>query len=103
MSGYCRRSGQTPQAFGRPKDGVWYRHTDGWNDVREDLGGLEALKRGIEKIHKMGQHLTLYVEFYIVPMESELYDHKPHAVYWRVYDSNQNRDFEYSDEYYFYM
>jgi len=61
------------------------------------------MKRGIEKIHKMGQHITLYVEFYIVPMESELYDHKPHAIYWRVYDSNQNRDFEYSNEYYFYM
>ncbi len=108
---FCRRSGQTSDVTDGihlpcgylSKDGVWKRHTDGWNEIREDLGGAEAMRQGIEKIHKMGQHFTLYVEFYIVPMESELYEHKPEAIYWTTYDSKHQRMTIYQNEYYFHM
>jgi len=47
-------------------------HTDGDNIVREDMGGAEALRDGIAAVHRLGLHVTLYVEGYIVHNESEL-------------------------------
>lgn len=47
-------------------------HTDGDNIVRPDMGGAEALRDGIEGVHRLGLHTQLYVEGYIVSKESEL-------------------------------
>lgn len=47
-------------------------HTDGDNIVREDMGGAEALREGIEGVHRLGLHTQLYVEGYIVANVSEL-------------------------------
>ncbi len=58
------------------------RHTDGFNIVRKDLGGAQGLKEGVEKVHKMGKRVTLYVEGLIVPGESDLFAEKPEAHDW---------------------
>jgi len=47
-------------------------HTDGDNVVREDLGGAQAMRKGIAAVHRLGLHATLYIEGYIVHKESEL-------------------------------
>jgi len=58
------------------------RHTDGVNVVRKDLGGAQGLKEGVEKVHKLGRRVTLYVEGLIVPGESDLFSEKPEAKDW---------------------
>ena len=47
-------------------------HTDGDHGIREDMGGAEALREGIEGVHRLGLHAQLYVDGYIVYKESEL-------------------------------
>jgi hypothetical protein len=47
-------------------------HTDGDNLVREDLGGVAALREGFAGVRKLGLHSTLYIEGYIVHKESDL-------------------------------
>ena len=68
------------------------RHTDGWNVVRDDLGGAEALRRGIEKVHAMGKLVSLYVEGLIVPRESELFRQRPEALEWRYTNPDGSHD-----------
>ena len=53
---YCRQS-QVPALGddGSPLGPQPRRHTDGWNEVREDLGGTAALARGVEAVHRMGR------------------------------------------------
>ena len=58
------------------------RHTDGVNIVREDLGGAEGLRRGIDLAHKKGKKVMLYVEGLIVPKESSLFSLHPEAKNW---------------------
>lgn len=64
------------------------RHTDGWNEMRQDLGGMPAFRRGVEAVHRMGRRITLYVEGLIVPEESELFDHLPSARDWVVVNAD---------------
>ena len=47
-------------------------HTDGDNIIREDLGGADALREGIVGVHRLGKHVILYVEGYIVHQDSDL-------------------------------
>lgn len=47
-------------------------HTDGDNIIREDMGGVQAMRDGIADVHRLGLHATLYIEGYIVHKESEL-------------------------------
>ena len=51
---------------------LYNKHTDGDNVIREDLGGAEAMRDGIEGVHRYGLHTTLYIEGYIVYKDSEL-------------------------------
>ena len=67
-------------------DATAYRHTDGWNTPRADLGGMEALRQGVEGVHRNGKRITLYVEALIVPQESELFAHIPGARDWVVHN-----------------
>ena len=57
-------------------------HTDGWNEVRRDMGGAEALRRGINSLDRKHRRVMLYIEGLITPPESELYVHKPEAADW---------------------
>ncbi|HOU10343.1 MAG TPA: DUF6259 domain-containing protein [Clostridiales bacterium] len=74
------------------------RHTDGWNIVRADLGGAEALKTGIEKVHALGKRVTLYVEGLIVPGESELFTEKPEARDWLIANPDGTNDGPYTGQ-----
>ncbi len=47
-------------------------HIDGDNIIREDMGGAEALREGIEGVHRLGLHTQIYVEGFIVHKDSEL-------------------------------
>ncbi len=47
-------------------------HTDGDNVIREDLGGAAAMRDGIAGVHRLGLHVTLYVEGFIVHKDSQL-------------------------------
>ena len=86
---YCRQSMRPAQREdGKPLGPQPRRHTDGWNAVREDLGGMPALVRGVEAVHRMGRRVTLYVEGLIVPDDSELFDHIPEARDWIVVNSD---------------
>lgn len=40
--------------------------------VREDLGGAEALREGVKKIHELGGRIILYIEPFIVTRTSEV-------------------------------
>jgi hypothetical protein len=62
---YCR--GSIPV-----KDREYTPHTDGDNIIREDMGGAVAMRDGIAGVHRLGLHVTLYVEGYIVHQDSEL-------------------------------
>lgn len=62
---YCRTSMLT-------QDQAFTPHTDGDNVIRQDLGGAEAMREGIAGVHRLGLHVTLYVEGYIIPEQSDL-------------------------------
>ena len=47
-------------------------HTDGDNIIRHDMGGVAAMRDGIEGSHRLGLHTTLYVEGFIVSATSDL-------------------------------
>lgn len=51
-----------------------------------DLGGMDALRKGVESLHRNGKRITLYVEALIVPEESELFEHVPAARDWVVHN-----------------
>lgn len=84
---YC--AGSMKQVIGpdgKPIGTPSRRHTDGWNTIRPDLGGMEALKVGVDRLHRNGKRVALYVEGLIVPEESELFEHVPDARRWLVTD-----------------
>lgn len=62
---YCRGSMTA-------NDSGYAPHTDGENIIREDLGGAEALRDGIEGVHKLGLHAALYVEGYLMHEDCDL-------------------------------
>lgn len=63
---FCRGS------MGKDVTGKVFTHTDGDNIIREDLGGPSALKEGVERIHQLGFHFTIYIDGYICPDDSEI-------------------------------
>ena len=58
--------------MGEETSGRMMVHTDGDNVVRPDLGGAEALREGIARVHRIGGRVTLYVEGYICPPDSDV-------------------------------
>lgn len=93
---YCRQSMGARWIRGR-----WHRtHTDGANIVREDLGGAEAFARGVERVHRLGYRVGLYVEGFIVPEDSEIGDR---AREWVVEHADGNRDGGYSQQGFMHM
>lgn len=74
------------------------RHTDGVNEIREDLGGVTALRAGVEKVHAMGKKVMLYVEGLIVPEESELFVRNPAARTWLYQNREGGNDGRYTHE-----
>lgn len=62
---YCRTSMMA-------NDREYTPHTDGENIIREDLGGPEALRQGIEDVHKLGFHVTLYIDGYLMHEDCDL-------------------------------
>ena len=72
-------------------------HTDGWNIPRADLGGMEALKRGVERIHKMGRRVSLYIEGLILPYNSVLYENKPGSKDWLLMNPDGTNNGPYTD------
>jgi len=58
-------------AMGKKLSGKRYTHTDGDNRIREDLGGPAALREGIRRANHLGFHVTLYVDGYIFPEDSD--------------------------------
>jgi len=64
---FFSRSGMGPKA-----SGMRFTHTDGDNVVREDLGGIAAMRDGIRGMHRLGSRLTLYIEGYIVSDDAQL-------------------------------
>jgi hypothetical protein len=62
---YCRTSMLT-------KDRKYSPHTDGENIIREDMGGAEAMREGIAGVHRLGLHVTLYVDGYVMHEECDL-------------------------------
>ena len=71
-------------------------HTDGWNIPRADLGGMEAMKRGVQKLHKMGRKITLYIEGLILPSRSVLYENKPGSKDWLIMNPDGSNDGPYT-------
>lgn len=66
FSFFCRGS------MGKALTGKFLAHTDGDNIVREDLGGVSALKKGIDLVHKLGFHTTFYIEGLLCPGYSDI-------------------------------
>ena len=101
---YCRQSQQPATGDdGEPLGPQPRRHTDGWNDIREDLGGMPALARGVEAVHGMGRRVTLYVEGLIVPDDSELFDHIPAARDWVVVNADGTTNGPYDNQRFVHM
>lgn len=78
--------------------GAIHWHTDGVNEIREDLGGIDALKEGVAKVHAMGKKVMLYVEGLIVPRESELFKRNPDAKNWIYNNIDGGNDGLYTQE-----
>ncbi len=95
---FCRQSMVEKELDGR----MVRVHTDGINDIREDLGGTGALRRGVEAVHRMGHRLTLYVEAYIVPGYGELAG-STNASDWAVTNSDGSQTGNYSWEHWLHM
>jgi hypothetical protein len=86
---YCEQSSRDANGpDGKPLGPQPRRHTDGWNSVRQDLGGDESLRRGVRKLHGMGRRITLYIEGLIVPKDSELFEHIPAARDWVLHNAD---------------
>ena len=77
-------------------------HTDGDHIVREDLGGPEGMREGIAEVHRLGMHVTLYVEGFIVSEESDLMkEGKVHR--WEVVNRDGTRRGPYSEQSFHHM
>lgn len=92
---YCRTSMLTEGQANSP-------HTDGVNIIREDLGGAEALRDGIAGCRKLGLHVTLYVEGYIVHEASDLAK-TGKAAKWAVMQKNGDITGSYSKYGFYHM
>ena len=79
------------------------RHTDGWNTVRSDLGGAASLRQGVEKLHRMGRKITLYIEGLIVPTDSELFEHIPSAKQWIIHNPDGSNNGPYTKSSWYHM
>lgn len=77
-------------------------HTDGDNTVREDMGGVEALREGIAGVHRLGLHTQLYIEGYIVYKESEL-ARTGRAEHWAVMHKDGSLIGPYSKQDFYHM
>lgn len=101
---YCAGSMKTDNA---PKSESLHvpsrRHTDGWNTVRPDMGGMAALKVGVDRLHENGKKVTLYTEGLIVPEESELFKQIPESKSWLVMNSDGNNFGPYTDSKFLHM
>lgn len=64
---FFSRSGMGPKA-----SGMRFTHTDGDNVVREDLGGVRAMRAGVRGMQRLGSRFTLYIEGYIVSDDAEI-------------------------------
>ena len=101
---YCRQSQYSANdENGQPLGPQPRRHTDGWNEIREDLGGMPALAKGVEAVHEMGRKVTLYVEGLIVPEDSELFEHIPAARDWVVINADGTKHGPYDHERFVHM
>ena len=79
-----------------------YVHTTGDNVLREDLGGAEALREGVTRVHKLGFHFTFYVEGYIVHETSDLAK-DGRARRWTIMNKNGTITGNYSDQGFYHM
>ena len=100
---YCAGSMRKVEPEDRISEAMSRRHTDGWNTIRPDLGGMEALKKGVDRVHENGKRVTLYVEGLIVPEESELFDHIPEAKEWLVMNADGGNFGPYTGQKFFHM
>ncbi len=55
-----------------PKPGRWFRNTHGDYDYEPRWGGLKGLKAEIDRLHRAGTRLQLYVQSYLVWKHSRL-------------------------------
>lgn len=79
-----------------------YIHTTGDNVLREDLGGPQALREGVARVHKLGYHFTFYVEGYIVHESSEL-ARDGRARKWSIVNKNGSISGNYSEQGFYHM
>jgi len=73
-----------------------YIHTTGDNVLREDLGGPQALREGVARVHELGFHFTFYVEGYIVHETSALAK-DGRARRWSIMNKNGSITGNYTD------
>lgn len=73
-----------------------YIHTTGDNLLREDLGGSQALREGVARVHQQGFHFTFYVEGYIVHETSDLAK-DGRARRWSIMNKNGSLTGNYTD------
>lgn len=79
-----------------------YVHTTGDNVLRDDLGGPQALREGVARVHKLGFHFTFYIEGYIVHESSELAK-DGRAKRWSIMNKNGSISGNYSEQGFFHM
>jgi hypothetical protein len=81
---------------------IYNKHTDGDNVIREDLGGAEAMREGIAAARKLGLRTCLYIEGYIVPLQSELAK-AGKAQRWQVINADGGTAGPYTDQGFYMM
>ena len=90
-------SNLTEYAFYSQGSMVFNKHTDGVNQIREDLGGPAAIKEGIAEARKLGLRTCMYVEGFIVPFLSELAkEGKPQR--WQIINADGGTHGPYTDQ-----
>ena len=95
---YCQLSASEETRDEEICCGALHWHTDGVNEIREDLGGVAALREGVAKVHAIGKKVMLYVEGLIVPGESELFTRNPDARNWLYQNRDGSNDGRYEKE-----
>ncbi|UCG49677.1 MAG: hypothetical protein JSU94_07820, partial [Phycisphaerales bacterium] len=78
-----------------------YAANKGDYKIRKDLGGPEALKEGVSKIHAMGGRIILYIEPFIITRTSEVA--KSHGRQWCMKDDRGRPQSYYGNAKYFLM
>lgn len=77
-----------------PKSHYWNK---GDYHIREDLGGSEAFRAGVEKVHAQGGHVLLYVEPFIILQYSEI--GREAGAQWAARNVGGERDATYAYNY----